>query len=155
MVIEPITLYEKTINFRIDHLAKLVHNLAKMSIKNPEIFWRIKNPYTLEKKMRLKNTVNVFLINDVYGIRVLVDTVEEAYTVLAHVQDAFPGIIGHDYIACPKTRTDKPHLIGKSLRLIQFIAYKNKVPFEIQITTKEFHQLNERLHTEYHLDKYK
>lgn len=150
-----ITLYEERINCPIDQLGKAVLSIAYTSNINPYVSWRVKDSSTLEKKMRLKNTSNVFLINDVYGIRVLVDTVEQVYAVLTVIQDAFPGFIGHDYVACPKTRTDKPHLIGKSLRLIQFVAYKNGVPFEIQITTNEFHTLNEKLHEEYHLDKYK
>ncbi len=150
-----IMLYEQTINCPISQLGKVVKTLAQLNTKNPAVFWRVKNPNTLRKKMTLKNTLNIFLINDIYGIRVLVDTVEEVYAVLSTLQNTFPGFVGHDYIACPKTKTDKPHLIGKSLRLIQFVAYKNEVPFEIQITTKGFHELNEMLHPEYHLDKYK
>lgn len=150
-----ITLYEQAINCHINQLGEVVKALAWLNTKNPIVFWRIKDPDTLRKKMGLKNTSSVFLINDVYGIRVLVDTVEEVYVVLTIIKNVFPGFVGHDYIACPKTRTDKPHLIGKSLRLIQFVAYKNEVPFEIQITTKEFHYLNKMLHAEYHLDKYK
>lgn len=147
--------YVKAVGCSIDQLGEAVLTIARTSSINPQVNWRIKDPSTLEKKMRLKNTLNIFLINDVYGIRVLVDTVKEAYAVLIAIQNSFLGFVGHDYIATPKTRTDKPHLIGKSLRLIQFVAYKNHAPFEIQITTKEFHKLNERLHEEYHLDKYK
>lgn len=104
--------------------------------------------------MRFYRTHNVFRLNDVYGIRVLVESVAEAYIVLRAVEDTFHGYLEHDYIKKPKTRPDDPNLAGKMLRLLQYVAYRNATPFEIQITTHEFHTMNEPLHAAYHARKY-
>lgn len=154
MVCENISIYQHYIGCSIEALAEEVHLAVSTVVENPSIIWRIKNPETLRKKMDIKNTQDVFLIDDVYGIRVVVDLVDEAYLVLSRITRAFSGFLDHDYIVEPKTRSDKPHLKGKKLRFLQFVAYKNTVPFEIQITTRDFHKHNELLHAEYHHEKY-
>jgi len=104
--------------------------------------------------MILVKTESIIDIDDVYAFRILVSSANEAYLVLKALTKSFRGFLDHDYIANPKTRPDKPHLDGKSLKLLQFIAYKNNVPFEIQITTFEWNESNELLHDEYHREKY-
>ena len=154
MISPDILLYEQNIGCPITALVENMYVIVRDVTNNPEIIWRIKDSTNLDKKMRFKNVTNVLFINDVYGIRILVDTPEEIYAVLKRIQGSFVGCIDHDYVKNPKTRNDKPCFVGKSLRLIQFIAYKNDVPFEIQITTKEWNELHEALHEEYHRDKY-
>lgn len=154
MTLKDISIYKQRINCGIDLLAGEIQRIASLVAENPIIKFRVKNLETLEKKMQLKKTLRIFLIDDVYGIRILVKSVDEAYAVLEKISREFPGFLDHDYIKEPKIRPDEPGLIGKKLRLIQFIAYKNGVPFEIQITTAAFHKMNESLHANYHRRKY-
>lgn len=154
MAYEDILTYQHQIGCSIETLAKEVYLVASTAVRNLSIYWRIKTPETLRKKMGIKNVQNPFLIDDVYGIRILVDSVNEAYLILNKIAQTFPGFLDHDYIAKPKTRVDKLHLKGKKLQLLQFIAYKNGVSFEIQITTKSFHKNNELFHVGYHKEKY-
>ena len=144
-----IALYEDRIRIAIDKLAAEIQHIADTVAQNPYVAFRVKDPETLEKKMLLKKTEDVFSIDDIYGIRVIVESPEEAYSVLARISEAFPVYLDHDYIKEPKT-----NLRGEMLRLLQFIAYRNGVPFEIQITTAAFHEVNEPLHAEYHRKKY-
>lgn len=146
--------YERSIGCTIDELAAEVKYLTDKVTDMALIVFRTKDLQTLKKKMRFKNTENIFLIDDVYGIRIIVGSVNEAYQVLEKMSQVFPGFLDHDYIKNPKTRPDKLATKGKMLRLLQFIAYKNGVPFEVQITTTAFNEMNESLHAGYHCDKY-
>jgi len=148
-----ILLYQEQIGCTIDVLAMEIQLIANSVAKNPLVTSRVKDPKTLEKKMQKKNLQSVFLIDDVYGIRIIVESVDETYEVLKKMLEVFPGYLDHDYIKEPKVRINKPHK-GKVLRLLQFIAYKNDIPFEIQITTFVFHAMNELLHEGYHRKKY-
>ena len=149
-----ISIYQQHIGSTINALAGEVRRTASTIAKNPLVTFRIKNPKTLKKKMLLKNTQSIFSINDIYGIRIIVESVDEAYGVLEKISQTFSGFLDHDYIKKPKTRPSEPGLKGKMLRLLQFIAHKNGVPFEIQITTAVFHKMNELLHKGYHCKKY-
>lgn len=150
---EHILLYQQHIGCTINTLAKEVQQIASAVAGNPLVIFRVKDPETLRKKMKLKGASSVFSIDDVYGIRVIIESVEEAYRVLAEVSRVFMGYIDHDYIEEPKIRLNEPHK-GEAFRLLQFIAYKNGTSFEIQITTHVFHAVNELLHEEYHRRKY-
>lgn len=154
MISKNISMYLHRIGCSIEALAEEIRLVVNTVVENPSIEWRIKSPETLEKKMDFKKTRNVFLIDDVYGMRVIVGSVNEAYLALSEITRVFSGFLDHDYIEKPKTRSDKPHLKGKKLQFLQFIAYKNGVSFEIQITTRSFHKRNELLHAEYHQEKY-
>lgn len=154
MTSENILMYQHRIGCSVEALAEEIRLVVNTVVGNPSIKWRIKNPETLRKKMDFKKTQNVFLIDDIYGIRIVVGSVNEAYLALSKVTQTFSGFLDHDYIEKPKIRSDKPHLEGKKLQLLQFVAYKNGVSFEIQITTRSFHKQNELLHAQYHQEKY-
>ena len=149
-----ISAYQKRIGVTIDSLANEISAAATKINEQILVTYRIKDIQTLEKKMALKHTSDIFSIKDVYGIRVIVETVVEAYTVLTKIREMYPGFLKHDYLANPKTIPGDPLLKGKMLRLLQFIASKNDVNFEIQITTKTFHEMNETLHEKYRVRKY-
>ena len=95
-----------------------------------EVKSRKKHPYSLYKKMRSKNLAykNIF---DVYGIRVIVDSVDECYRVLGAVHNLFKPIPGKfkDYIAIPKENG------YQSLHTILFGPHA--IPIEVQIRTVE------------------
>ncbi len=150
---QSLSLYQKRIGSSIDMLANEMQQIVGAIVKTPLITFRVKDPETLRKKMLLKNTQDIFSIDDVYGIRILVESVNEAYEVLLKVSQTFPGYLDHDFIKEPGVRIHEPHK-GKLLRLLQFFAYRNGAPFEIQITTFSFNEENELLHEGYHHRKY-
>ncbi len=91
---------------------------------------RKKHPYSLYKKMRNKNLPyrNIF---DVYGMRVIVDSVDDCYRVLGAVHNLFKPIPGKfkDYIAIPKANG------YQSLHTILFGPHA--IPLEVQVRTIE------------------
>ena len=151
---ELISLYQRSIGCSIDDLAKKILGIAKTVSRDSKILYRIKDSQTLEKKMALKRAASVFDIDDVYGLRILTSSVEKSYKIANAVFRVFPGHIDHDFIANPKIRLDKPHLKEGGLRMLQIVVYKNKTPFEVQITTFEFNDINESYHDQYHRERY-
>ena len=151
---ELISLYQESIGCSIEELAREILLLCQTVSQSSEICQRIKDSEILVKKMALKKVRSIFDIHDVYALRVLVSSVEESYEILAVIARAFPNFLEHDYIKNPKYHPDEPDLKERSLRLIQIIAYRNNTPFEIQITTFEFNEINESFHDQYHREKY-
>ena len=143
--------YQQRIGVTINALAEEIRCIVGTVVKTPLINFRIKDPETLQKKMQIEDTQSVFSINDVYGIRIIVESVEEGYQVLEKIEAVFDGYLDHDYF---KKVKPVPSINGKVLRLLQFVAYRNDVAFEIQITTTECHAVNESLHEGYHHRKY-
>lgn len=148
MLDKNLSTYQEFIGCSIEVLVEEIKQIAESIAESPIITFRVKNPETLQKKMRIKNTENIFTIDDVYGIRIIVKSVVEAYLVLYKISKRFSGYVDHDYIKEPRMCVSEINR-GKMLRLLQFIAYKNSVPFEIQITTSAFHEMNETLHEGY------
>jgi len=107
----------------------LTSRLAELHIE-ANINARKKHPFSLYKKMRHKNLSyrNIF---DVYGMRVIVDSVDECYRVLGVVHNLFKPIPGKfkDYIAIPKENG------YQSLHTILFGPHA--IPIEVQIRTLE------------------
>ena len=97
---------------------------------------RKKHPYSVYKKMRGKNLAykNVF---DVYGLRVMVDSVDDSYRVLGAVHNLFKPIPGKfkDYIAIPKENG------YQSLHTVLFGPHG--IPIEVQIRTVEMNKFAE------------
>lgn len=149
-----IALYKNMIGCSITELKTELFQIIEKVQFDVSIICRVKDEKTLRKKMVLKKSNSVFEIKDVYGFRILVSNTEEAYIVLDLIRNYFQIHLEHDYLENPKIRLDKPHLAGKSLKLLQITSYKNKVPFEIQITTFHFNKSNELLHDGYHKEKY-
>jgi len=149
-----ISTYRERIGCTIDALAEEVLRLVCVKVPNTRVIFREKDPETLAKKILLKKASDVFSINDVYGLRIIVESMEEAYLALESIKRTLPGFLDHDYIKEPKVRVNEPFK-GKALRLLQFIAYRNGASFEIQITTSEFNATNNLLHEEYHRRRYR
>lgn len=118
----------------------LVVDILKKSLAhytpNAEIYGRPKNFYSIYRKMYLqkKNFNEIF---DVTAVRIVVDTVEECWGVLGIVHSLWTPIQGRlkDYISVPKLN------MYRSLHTT-VIGTIGK-PFEIQIRTKEMHQMAE------------
>lgn len=97
---------------------------------------RIKSVYSLYRKIyELGKSFEE--IYDFYAMRVIVDTVEECYTVLGLVHELFASIPGRfkDYINRPK-----PNMY-RSLHTT--VVSRDGIPFEVQIRTYDMHRTAE------------
>ncbi len=97
---------------------------------------RIKSVYSIYKKMYTQNK-SFDEIYDFYALRIIVETELECYTVLGLIHEMFKSIPGRfkDYISTPK-----PNLY-RSLHTT--VIGRDGVPFEVQIRTREMHQIAE------------
>ncbi len=111
---------------------ELKKELAKNKISVSEITYRIKNKYSLYKKLKRHN-MDIEKIYDIVALRVVVDTVAECYQVLGLIHSIWKPLPGRikDYIALPKTNGYRS-LHTTILTSTGGIA-------EIQIKTKEMH----------------
>lgn len=116
--------------------ARLAELLDKNNVPNYNIKGRVKNIYSIHKKMQQKN-IDFNEIYDLMALRVLVNTVEECYQVLGLVHSQFNPLPKRfkDYIAIPK-----PNLYQS---LHTTIVGPNGKVFEIQIRTYEMDEIAE------------
>jgi GTP pyrophosphokinase len=84
-------------------LAELRRELGTTSIHVAKIDYRIKHAYSLWRKLQ-KYDMNIDKIYDIVALRVIVETVEECYTVLGIIHALWRPLPGRikDYIALPK-----------------------------------------------------
>ena len=97
---------------------------------------RIKSAYSVYRKMFVKGK-SFDEIYDFYALRIIVETELECYTVLGIIHEMFRSIPGRfkDYISTPKPnmyRSIHTTVIGR-----------DGIPFEVQIRTREMHQIAE------------
>ena len=97
---------------------------------------RIKTVYSIYKKMYSQNK-NFDEIYDFYALRIIVETEIECYTALGVIHEMFHSIPGRfkDYISTPK-----PNMY-RSLHTT--VIGRDGIPFEVQIRTREMHQVAE------------
>ncbi|MCQ2566276.1 MAG: bifunctional (p)ppGpp synthetase/guanosine-3',5'-bis(diphosphate) 3'-pyrophosphohydrolase [Clostridia bacterium] len=126
------SLREQVVEDVISQVSEALNNLG---IKF-EIYGRKKHYYSIYKKMQFqkKGLEEIFDLN---AVRVIVDSVKDCYGVLGTVHTMWTPIPGRfkDYIAMPKPngyQSLHTTLIGK-----------NGSPFEIQIRTREMHEVAE------------
>ena len=139
-------IYEEIINFSkqrekekkgqiAEVTKKLQQKLEKANLKYT-IKSRTKHAYSVYNKMRKfnKKLEDVF---DLYGIRIITQTVEDCYAVFGMVHSLFQPVPGRfkDYIANPKSNG------YKSLHTTVMVA--KRTALEIQIRTYEMDQMNE------------
>lgn len=109
--------------------------IRKAGIK-AQVSGRSKHIYSIYRKMQRDNlTLNQ--VFDIFALRIIVGTVAECYTALGVIHEAYKPMPGRfkDYIAVPKEnmyQSIHSTLIGK-----------NAPPFEIQIRTREMHDIAE------------
>lgn len=110
----------------------LQETIEKAGIKNFKVYGRSKHIYSIYKKMQRKN-VDVQKIYDATAVRVLVDTVEDCYTVLGIVHQLWQRIPEEfdDYIIKPKSN---------GYRSLHTAVLANDKHFEVQIRTYEMHE---------------
>ena len=115
--------------------AQIAQRLNELSISHV-VYGRIKHPYSIYRKMFAQNK-SLEEIFDLFAFRVLVDNVGDCYNVLGVIHDLYKPILGRfkDYIG-----TAKPNGYQS---LHTTVMGTDGVPFEVQIRTKEMHEIAE------------
>ncbi|HUO95358.1 MAG TPA: bifunctional GTP diphosphokinase/guanosine-3',5'-bis pyrophosphate 3'-pyrophosphohydrolase [Steroidobacteraceae bacterium] len=122
-----------------EFLPKIVANikgaLEKAGVKG-SVDSREKHLYSVYQKMRRKG-VSLSEVVDVYGVRVVVESVDACYRTLGIVHGTYKPMPGRfkDYIAIPR--------INGYQSLHTTLFGPNGVPLEVQIRTEDMHRLAE------------
>ncbi len=127
--------YGESRSFLENTKQKVAEELASQGIKC-DIEGRVKSVYSIYKKMYNSNK-SFDEIYDFYAIRIIVETETECYTVLGHIHEMYNSMPGRfkDYISTPK-----PNMYQS---LHTTVIGRDGVPFEVQIRTKQMHEVAE------------
>ncbi|MBQ7682715.1 MAG: bifunctional (p)ppGpp synthetase/guanosine-3',5'-bis(diphosphate) 3'-pyrophosphohydrolase [Oscillibacter sp.] len=117
-------------------IVEQIHDYLTSEHIDNEVFARMKHPYSIYRKTIMQNR-SMGDIFDLFAYRVVVNTVGDCYHVLGLIHDFYTPILGHfkDYIGNPKPNG------YQSLHTI--VMGPHQYPFEVQIRTKEMHQVAE------------
>ncbi|MDD5932499.1 MAG: bifunctional (p)ppGpp synthetase/guanosine-3',5'-bis(diphosphate) 3'-pyrophosphohydrolase [Oscillospiraceae bacterium] len=114
---------------------QMSRRLNEMGVKHI-IYGRMKHPYSIYRKMFAQNR-SLEEIFDLFAFRVIVETVGDCYNVLGVVHDLYKPILGRfkDYIGTPKPNGYQS--------LHTTVMGPDGIPFEVQIRTREMHEVAE------------
>ena len=127
--------YGRNVNFIENTTAKVKEELSKTSI-DFSLGGRVKTVYSVYRKMYNQNKT-FDEIYDFYALRIIVNTELECYTALGLIHEMYKSVPGRfkDYISTPK-----PNMYQS---LHTTVIGKDGIPFEVQIRTREMHQIAE------------
>ena len=137
---EIVSALESTSEFReglINRIkSTIAEGLAPLGIKNLCIEGRVKQIYSIYRKMFMQNKT-IDEVYDLYAIRVIVDTKEECYNALGLIHDMYKPMPRRfkDYISTPK-----PNMYQS---VHTTVIGSQGIPFEVQIRTWEMHRTAE------------
>jgi len=97
---------------------------------------RTKKPHSIWRKME-RRSISLEQLSDIYGFRVIVETVDDCYRALGVLHSAWPAVPGRfkDYISTPK---------GNNYRSIHTtVVGPERERVEMQIRTLEMHEVDE------------
>ena len=122
-----------------EFLKKIEQQLTAALLKNEiaaKVEMREKHLYSIYKKMRRKRATLTEIV-DVYGLRIIVNSIDTCYRALGVVHSVFKPMPGRfkDYIAIPRVNG------YQSLHTTLFGP--NGVPIEVQMRTDEMHRVAE------------
>ena len=110
--------------------------LIDAKVEGAEIIGREKKPYSIWKKMEMKN-VSFEQLADIIAFRIVVDDISGCYQALGAIHANYHTVPGHfkDYISTPKSNGYQS--------LHTAVIGPNKQRIEIQIRTNEMHDIAE------------
>ncbi|MGH8232796.1 MAG: RelA/SpoT family protein [Rhodanobacteraceae bacterium] len=131
---------KRTVGNRRESMTKIEQALAErlaMDGVPVRIISRIKAPYSIWSKMKSEHKTFVQLM-DVYGVRLVTDTVAHCYQALGSAHSLFKPVEGRfrDFIAIPKANG------YQSLHTVLFGPFG--APIEVQIRTEDMNTVAER-----------
>lgn len=127
---------ERTLSEFLDGVQEHIREKLK-SVGIPcEIKGRVKHVYSIYRKMYGQN-LDFSEVYDICAMRVIVESLADCYNVLGYVHDIYKPVPGRfkDYISTPKPNG------YQSLHTV--VIGREGIPFEIQIRTKEMHEMAE------------
>lgn len=120
----------------VSNIEQVLRNRLDQEGFDGDVYGREKHVYSIYRKM-LEKKVSLNELADVYAFRIIVDSVDTCYRVLGVVHNLYRPVPGRfkDYIAIPKANG------YQSLHTVLFGPHG--LPIEIQIRTREMHQVAE------------